>query len=359
MKRVPSTTASALPASPSHWGFAIPVLVLSVLVVGIYHNILFRLGAHWYTDPDYSHGFLVPLLALYFLWERRRQLLTLPVTPNIAGIGLLGFGLLMLVLGSVGAELYLQRTSVIVVIAGLVLLLLGSASLRMLAFPIAFLLFMVPLPAIVVNAIAFPLQLFAAKTAAFCLFNFGIPVLREGNVIVLAGTTLEVAEACSGIRSLQALLALGTVYAYFTQSVMWKRWVLVLLSIPIAIVANAFRVSGTGILAHYRGAQAAEGFYHTFSGWLIFLVAFALLLACGWLLSRVGHSRSRRRQAGLQSDVAPGLQVTRPDHHPQAGGNGHGSLAVPSGNGSASSDEPSKPTSTPTPPCPAKERNSI
>ena len=347
MNKVPLPSRSALRAWDAPWGFVIPAFVLSVLLIAIYHGILLRLGDQWYMDPDYSHGFLVPLLALYFVWERRRELLTLPVIPNMAGIGLLGFGLLMLVVGSAGAELYLQRTSLIVVIAGLVLLILGSASLRMLAFPIAFLLFMVPLPAIVVNAIAFPLQLFAAKTATFCLFNFGIPVLREGNVIVLAGTTLEVAEACSGIRSLQALLALGTVYAYFTQSVMWKRWVLVLLSIPIAIVANAFRVSGTGILAHYWGAQAAEGFYHTFSGWLIFLVAFALLLACGWLLSHIGPSdkSSRRRQAVLGGDPVMSSQVTGPDHDPKFGGNGH---PVSSGNGNSSSHEPAKPASTPT-----------
>jgi exosortase len=347
MKRVPpSTTASAQHVSPFHWGFVIPVLVFSVLLVALYHNILLRLGEHWYTDPDYSHGFLVPLLALYFVWERRRQLTSSSAAPNIAGVALLAFGLLMLVVGSVGAELYLQRTSLIVVIAGLVLLLLGKTSLRTLAFPIVFLVFMVPLPAIVVNAIAFPLQLFAAKTAAFCLFNFGIPVLREGNVIVLAGTTLEVAEACSGIRSLQALLALGTVYAYFTQSSMWKRWVLVLLSIPIAIVANAFRVSGTGVLAHYWGAQAAEGFYHTFSGWLIFLVAFALLLACGWLLSRIG-SRESRRAAPPPNDPR-GLQGGRHESAPGTDGNGHGQDSLVAGNGSSSAHEAPQHTSTPT-----------
>jgi exosortase len=323
----------------------IPLAILALLVLGLYHKILLRLVEHWYTDPDYSHGFLVPLLALYFVWERRQQLSMLPLTPQKAGIGLLGLGLLLLVLGSAGAELYLQRTSLIIVIAGLVLLLLGKSYLRALAFPIAFLLFMVPLPAIVVNTIAFPLQLFAAKTAAFCLYNFGIPVLREGNVIALATTTLEVAEACSGIRSLQALLALGTVYAYFTQSSMWKRWTLVLLSIPIAIVANAFRVSGTGILAHYWGAQAAEGFYHTFSGWLIFLVAFVLLLACGWLLSRVGlpqrlhipQPSSIRDQAPMKSQHVP------VDHYSDSGGNGHQPVTVPTGNGSAAAHEPEHP----------------
>ena len=262
-------------------------MLLAGLLGALYYKIFYSMGFQWYNDPDYSHGFLVPFMSAYFVWERREKLLAMPVVPNVWGIGLLGFGLLMLVTGSVGAELYLQRTSLIVVLAGLVLLILGREFLRVLAFPIAFLFFMVPLPAIVMNAVAFPLQLFAAKTAAFCLFNFGIPVLREGNVIVLAGTTLEVAEACSGIRSLQALLALGTVYAYFTQTVMWKRWILVLLSIPIAIAANAFRVSGTGVLAHYFGIEAAEGFYHTFSGWLIFVVAFVLLLGCGSVLSKV------------------------------------------------------------------------
>jgi len=266
------------------------VLTLSItaLLAALYYKILYSLGTQWYADPDYSHGFLVPLLSGYFVWERREKLRSLPAAPSPWGIILLGGGLLMLLIGSAGSELYMQRTSIIVVIAGLVLLMLGREFLRVLLFPIAFLFFMVPLPAIIVNAVAFPLQLFAAKTATFCLYNFGIPVLREGNVIVLAGTTLEVAEACSGIRSLQALLALGTVYAYFTQHVMWKRWTLVLLSIPIAIAANAFRVTGTGVLTHYWGVEAAQGFYHTFEGWLIFVVAFALLLICGLLLSKIG-----------------------------------------------------------------------
>jgi len=272
----------------------VPAVVFAGLLGLIYYDILFRMGVQWYMDPDYSHGFLVPFLSAYLVWERREKLLTMPVVPSLWGVGLLGFGLSMLFIGSIGAELYAQRTSLIVVLAGLVLLVLGREFLRVLMFPIVFLLFMVPLPAIVVNAVSFPLQLFAAKTATFCLFNFGIPVLREGNVVVLAGMTLEVAEACSGIRSLQALLALGTVYAYFSQRVMWKQWALVLLSIPIAIVANAFRVSGTGVLAHYIGIEAAEGFYHTFSGWLIFVVAFALLLACGAALSKVATTGKRR-----------------------------------------------------------------
>ena len=291
-------SAEALPAGGStNWQTALVVGILVVLLAGLYHEVLVKLGLQWNNDPDYSHGFLVPVLVGYFVWERWDRLKAIPIVPSLWGIALLAGGLLMLVIGSIGAELYLQRSSLIVVIAGLVLLIMGRDALKAFMFPIAFMFFMVPLPAIVVNAVAFPLQLFAARTAEFCLFNFGIPVLREGNVIVLAGTTLEVAEACSGIRSLQALLALGTVYAYFSQRSMWKRWVLVLLSVPIAIAANAFRVSGTGVLANYWGSQAAEGFYHTFSGWLIFVVAFLLLLGCGGLLSRIGN-RQPRKAAG-------------------------------------------------------------
>jgi exosortase len=288
-------SAEALPTNRSiQWPAMLIVGVLVALLAALYHEVILRMGIQWNDDPDYSHGFLVPVLVGYFLWERWDRLKASRLTPSLWGVALLAGGLLMLVVGSIGAELYLQRSSLIVVIAGLVLLVMGRDALKTLMFPIAFMFFMVPLPAIVVNAVAFPLQLFAARTAEFCLFNFGIPVLREGNVIVLAGTTLEVAEACSGIRSLQALLALGTVYAYFSQRETWKRWVLVLLSVPIAIAANAFRVSGTGVLANYWGSQAAEGFYHTFSGWLIFVVAFLLLLGCGGLLSKIG---SRRRAA--------------------------------------------------------------
>lgn len=288
----PSATRVLSQKSTTNWSVILLIAVFASLLGLLYHHILLKMGFQWNDDPDYSHGFLVPVLVGYFVWERWDRLKTHRPAPSLWGIGLLGLGLLILIVGSIGAELYLQRSSLIVVLAGLVLLILGPAALKTLLFPIAFIFFMIPLPAIIVNAVAFPLQLFAARTAEFCLFNFGIPVLREGNVIVLAGTTLEVAEACSGIRSLQALLALGTVYAYFSQRVMWKRWTLVLLSIPIAIAANAFRVSGTGVLANYWGSQAAEGFYHTFSGWLIFVVAFLLLLGCGGILTRIGGERT-------------------------------------------------------------------
>jgi len=269
------------------WSIGASVLIIGLLLF-LYRGVLWALGTDWYNDPDYSHGFLVPFLSAYFVWERWDALKNLMTSPSVWGIVLLGLGLFSFVVGLIGAELYIQRVSFLVVLAGLILLILGWKYLWILSFPLGFLIFMIPLPAIIVNTIAFPLQIFAAQTATFCLFSLGIPVLREGNLIMLASTTLEVAEACSGLRSLVALLALGTVYGYFSQEMMWKRWTLVVLSIPIAIIANAFRVSGTGILAHYFGQESAEGFYHTFEGWLVFLVAFILLFICGVILGRLG-----------------------------------------------------------------------
>lgn len=277
------------------------VSVLSAIILGLiaflYQDIMWNMVMDWEHDPNYSHGFLVPFIAGYLVWERWAQLRTIPIQASNWGIPLLSLGIVMLVVGSIGAELYTQRVSFIVVLAGLILLILGKQYLRDLGLPLAFLIFMVPLPAIVVNTIAFPLQLLAAQTAAYCLFQLGIPVFREGNLISLAGSTLEVAEACSGLRSLLALITLGTIYAYFSQKDNWKRWVLVGLSIPIAIVANAIRVTGTGILANHWGVEVAQGFYHTFEGWIVFVVAFILLFGCGALLSRIGKDRWKTQAA--------------------------------------------------------------
>jgi len=270
---------------------ATPVWLLAVLgfLVLLYAGIARALAVQWADDPNYNHGFLVPLLAGWLVFERREKLQALAARPWLGGVTVLLAGCFLLVLGRIGAELFLQRISFVVVLYGLVLLALGSAFARVLAFPLAFLVFMVPLPEIVLNAVAFPLQLFAARTAELCLFTLGIPVLREGNVIELAQTTLQVAEACSGIRSLQALLTLSVLYAWLTQRALWKRTLLVLAAVPIAVATNALRVSGTGILAHYYGTEVAHGFYHGFAGWLTFVVAFLVLLAFGALLHRVGR----------------------------------------------------------------------
>src|SRR3990172_10760983 len=180
-----------------------------------------------------------------------------------------------------------MRFSMLVVLGGIILFLLGKNFWKTLAFPLAFLIFMIPLPSILMDRITFPMQLFASKVAAGSLYLMGIPVLREGNIIQLANTSLEVAEACSGIRSLISLFALSVIFAYFGQKEMWKRVILVVSTFPIAIIANAVRVSGTGILAYHYGENVAQGFFHGFSGWILFVIAFACLFGVGTLLSKI------------------------------------------------------------------------
>lgn len=265
---------------------AAALLVVSGFVV-LYVNVIAKLVHDWATDDNYSHGFLIVPIALYLAWERRARLATARVRGNYLGLAVLIGSVLVLMAGVLGAELFLTRISIIGVVIGMILFVWGWDYLRILAFPVAFLILMVPLPAIIFNQIAFPLQLLASRVGEVSLGALNIPVLREGNVIVLANTSLEVAEACSGIRSLISLLTLGIVFGYLVDPRPAMRTVIALSTIPIAVVANGLRVAGTGIAAHYYGPAAAEGFFHTFSGWLVFVFAFALLFAVERALRRL------------------------------------------------------------------------
>jgi exosortase len=267
------------------------LLAVSASFLVLYVPVLARLTRDWIHDDNYSHGVLIIPLAIWFAWNGRGRLAAIVPRPSHVGLGVVLGGLGLLVAGLLGAELFLTRISLVVVIAGIVLFMGGWAYLRALAFPIGFLVLMIPIPAILFNQVAFPLQLFASQVGQAALGGLGIPVLREGNVIVLAHTTLEVAEACSGIRSLISLLTLGIVYGYFLDPRGGVRMLIALATIPIAILVNGARVAGTGIAAHYYGSDAAEGFFHTFSGWLVFAVAFALVFAVAHLLLRVAPRR--------------------------------------------------------------------
>ena len=234
---------------------------------------------------NYSHGFFVVPLALYFMWERRASLKAALLAPSLAGVFAVAFSLCVLLAGLLGAELFLTRISLIGVLAGTVLYVWGRHHLRILAFPLAFLLLMIPLPAIIFNQIAFPLQLLASRAGELVIGLAGIPVVREGNVLQLPSRTLEVAEACSGIRSLVSLIMLAIVLGHFTERRISRRLLLALAAVPIAIIANAARVAGTGLMSELVSPAASEGFLHTFSGWLLFVVAFIGLLAVQRALS--------------------------------------------------------------------------
>jgi exosortase A len=263
----------------------IAIVIISLAI--LYFSVIQRLVADWIQLPDFSHGFLIPFVSFYFVYERRKELFALNPSGYWAGLPLLIFGILLFLLGNLATEYFTMRFSLMVVIGGIILFLLGKEYFRTLLFPLLYLIFAIPIPSILMDRITFPMQLFASKVAANTLYLMGIPILREGNVMVLANTSLEVAEACSGIRSLISLLALSVVFAYISQKVTWKRVALVLSTFPIAIIANAARVSGTGILAQYYGDKVAQGFFHGFSGWILFVVAFVCLFLLGTLLSRI------------------------------------------------------------------------
>jgi len=270
------------------------VLAGALVVAGLavlYRDVVPELVRAWGTDDNYSHGYLIPPIAAYLAWERRRKFLDAPTGWSLFGLVVVLGSVLVLALGVLGIELFLTRVSLIGALAGTVLFLFGWARCRVLLFPLAFLILMVPLPAIIFNQIAFPLQLIASQFGEAVIRAADIPVLREGNVLILANISLEVAEACSGIRSLISLLTLGIVFGYIGDGRNWARVLIALSAIPVAVVANGARVAGTGIAAHYYGSAAAEGFFHEFSGWLVFIAAFAMMLLLHRLLVLVAPDR--------------------------------------------------------------------
>jgi exosortase A len=250
----------------------------------LYWPVITKLVHDWGLNENYSHGYLIPPLAAYLAWERREQLRSTPASGSWLGLVVISGSLTVLLIGVLGAELFLSRIAMLGTVAGAVLFILGRRHLNLLAFPLGVLLLMIPIPAILFNQIVFPLQLIASQAGEAAVAAAGIPVLREGNIIILANTTLEVAEACSGIRSLVSLLTLAIVFGYFTDPRAGVRVAIALSAIPVAIVANALRVAGTGIAAHYYGSAAAEGFFHSFSGWIVFIAAFIMLFGIVGLL---------------------------------------------------------------------------
>ena len=266
--------------------------------VAVFAPILAYMVEHWRLDPDYSHGFLVVPLALYFAWERRRKLARTPIEGSWWGLLPLALGTLALAVGRLGVELMSMRAAFVLTLNGLVLLMLGMRIYRILAFPLLFLFLMVPLPRSLVNLISFPLQLVAADLAVSAVHLFGLPVLREGNIIHLPDFRLFVAEACSGLRSLMALGTLGVVFAYFFRKSWGERVVLVLSTLPIAVLVNAMRVGLTVVLSLWWGNQAAEGAIHQTEGFFTFGLAFCLLMAEAWLLSMLWPGRRAPRRSG-------------------------------------------------------------
>lgn len=272
--------------------FWIPLAgALAAALVWTYWLVIPGLVAQWWNEPEYSHGFLVPLISGYLVWTKRDALRATPLVPGRWGLALMGGALVTYITGNVGADLFLQRVSFVLMIAGAILYIAGWPMLKALLFPLGFLLLMIPLPGIIFNSIAFPLQLFAAQVASSVMESCAVPVFREGNVMHLAAASLDVEEACSGIRSLVSLTTLGVLYSYMTYSTWVPRVLLMLAVVPIAIAANVFRVTVTGLIAHYVSVDAAMSVFHTAGGLGVFLIAAVLLLGVSRVLHLTGIAK--------------------------------------------------------------------
>jgi exosortase len=290
--QTPAITKNPWSLQNAHFAWA--TALIGILMMAVYYRVLAKLVLDWAEIPDFSHGFLVPIFAAYLVWAKKKTLLQTKVAPTWSGVAVVALGLVVLLLGVYGAELFLSRISLVILLAGLVLSFGGWELLKELRFPILVLILAIPIPAIIFNEITFPLQILATKLASALLQLFNVPVLREGNVIQLSVMKLEVAEACSGIRSLVSLFTLAIFYGYFLEKSPLRRTILAVASIPIAIAANAVRIFGTGLCVQYWDPDKAMGFFHEFQGWVMFLVS----LGCLFIVHRIiGLFPDRRRQA--------------------------------------------------------------
>ena len=276
--KLPLPSPSGVPARFA-W---LPYASIALLLVLLYYRVVIKLVYDWSSLPDYSHGFLVPFFAAFLIWDKRKVLQATPVRQSWFGIPLIVFSICVLILGVYGVELFTSRMSFIFLMTGLIWTLFGWQMVRVLRFPLLVLVLAIPFPAIIFNQITFPLQLLASRIASDILPMLGVPTLHEGNVIELPVMKLEVAEACSGIRSLMSLFTLAVFYGYFLERTTRRRVLLALASIPIAVTANVVRIVGTGLCVQYWDPEKALGFFHEFSGWVMFVIS----LACLYLVHR-------------------------------------------------------------------------
>jgi exosortase len=254
--------------------------LLIILFIGLYLQVIIGLVGDWWVDSNYSHGFLVPLVSAYLVWKKKDKLKSLERKKSFFGFLILLLGLGIYIVGTAGAEYFSARFSLVIVLFGLVYYLNGKEWAKELLFPIAFLTFMVPIPNVIYYAIAFPMQMLSSKLTQDVLHVIGLPSIRQGNIILLPNYSMEVAEACSGLRSLVSLLALGAFFAYITfprepdtGKSNLKRLILFLSVFPIAIGANIFRILITSIGAYVISPKLAEDFLHKLSGLVVFLIS--------------------------------------------------------------------------------------
>jgi len=263
------------------------VWLLAGVVALVYLPVLRDLVMRWWDDPNYSHGFLVPLVAGYLVWRTRTDLKTLPAKPHLAGLILAGMGMFLFIIANAGAEYFFVSFSLVVVLFGLTFYLLGPEVIRLTWFAFFILLFMIPIPGVIYYSMTSSMQLLASKVSVTTMQALGMSVLRRGNVLVLPNQSLEVAEACSGLRSLVSLMAMGAFYGYLAQPRLTGKAIVFAASVPIAIASNLIRVFVTAMIAYVGDVDPTVEPLHTILGLSVFVVAFILLAMTSAIVRRV------------------------------------------------------------------------
>ena len=276
------------------------IALVSALLAGIYYSTLVWLEDKDWGRPDYSYGYIIPLVSLYLIWEKRRELHGLPSVPSWAGYFALAPGLALFWLGELSGEFFSLYLSLWLVVVGLCWVTLGWNKLKVIGFALLIALAMFPPPHFISDGITLRLKLISSKIGVWMLQAYGMSAYREGNVIDLGFTQLQVVDACSGLRYLFPLLIMGLLLAYFYKAAWWKKVVLVISTVPLTIITNSLRIAMTGVLYEIWGPAVAEDFFHGFSGWLIFIFGLGVLLVEMWVLSGFGSLRSLGAFGGLK-----------------------------------------------------------
>jgi exosortase len=286
----------AMNMTDKNFRFWIQAGLIAAGFIWLYFRTLSGLVSDWSSDPNFSHGFLIPVISLYMVWYKKDQLREIPRQPSLIGLGIIVLGLLVHVAANIGAELFLMRFSMVITLSGIIIYALGIPRFKVMLIPVAYLIMMIPIPAILWNHVAFPLQLLAAKLSAQVIGFIGIPVFREGNILHLATTSLEVVDACSGLRSLTSLLALTGICAFLAPFSRIKKWILFFSAVPIAVAVNVIRLTITAAMAVWISPETAHGFLHDMSGLIIFGAALVLVY-----LVFIIELKIENRQTGKQS----------------------------------------------------------
>lgn len=272
--------------------------------------------AVWSGEPEYSHAFIIPLISLFLVWQRRTELAALEFRGSWAGLAIVVLGVLLGLIGQLATVYTVSQIGLVVAVCGFVLSLTGLAALRHLWMPLLLLFLVIPLPDFLQVKFSSGMQLISSWLGVWFLRLIGVSVYLEGNVIDLGVYKLQVAEACDGLRYLFPLMTLGLVLAWFYKGATWKRVLIFLSSVPLTILLNSLRIASIGVLVEHWGIGMAEGFLHEFQGWAVFMVSFALMVLLMIGLSRVGKdARPWRELFGLEfpAPLPRGVQrVPRP-----------------------------------------------